>query len=152
MGEDLTHRSRKTRRKEGLGKVYHLPVSQYHQQHILNPIDVLRRPKPAEVKLTVGTVSLSACALAASVVTVLLTSAALGKAVLRRAAGRLVLNALENMVVVGQWVVEKIRGRWRRKRVREEMWLIGAHNKFRRVLAPSIFSLAEHRPKLLRLT
>lgn len=46
---------------------------------------------------TEGTDSLSACADAASVVTVLLTRGEM--AVLRRGAARLVLNARENMVV-----------------------------------------------------
>lgn len=50
---------------------------------------------------TSGTVSLSACALAASVVTVLFTRGAdLEKAELRKGAARLVLNARENIVVV----------------------------------------------------
>ena len=48
--------------------------------------------------LTSGTASLSACALAASVVTALFARAAREKAVLRRGAARLVLNALENIV------------------------------------------------------
>jgi hypothetical protein len=43
---------------------------------------------------------LSACALAASVVTVLFTRADLEKAELRNGVARLVLNALENMFVV----------------------------------------------------
>jgi hypothetical protein len=47
--------------------------------------------------LTSGTASLSACALAASVVTVLFANAALEKALLRNGAARFVLNARENI-------------------------------------------------------
>jgi len=48
---------------------------------------------------TSGTASLSACALAASVVTVLFTNADLENAELRSGAARLVRNARENIVV-----------------------------------------------------
>ena len=50
--------------------------------------------------LTSGTASLSACALAASVVTVLFANATLGRALVRRGAARLILNARENIMYV----------------------------------------------------
>jgi hypothetical protein len=56
--------------------------------------------------LTWGTASLSVCALAASVVTVLFARATLERALLRKgAADLLALNARENMVVMGRSVV-----------------------------------------------
>lgn len=62
------------------------------------------------VELTVGTASLFVCALAASVVTVLFTSAALEKALPRRGAARPVLNAVENMIVVVQLSLLEYKG------------------------------------------
>jgi hypothetical protein len=53
-----------------------------------------------EALLTSGTASLSACALAASVVTVLFANAALEKALQRRGAAWLVLKARENIFAV----------------------------------------------------
>jgi hypothetical protein len=76
---------------------------------------------------TSGTASLSACALAASVVTVLLANADLERAELRSGAVRLVCNARENIVCCGERCV------YERKRAvgdsgRNVGWLLGAFN------------------------
>jgi len=63
--------------------------------HFIQLIQLIIRGK----KHTSGTASLSACALAASVVTVLFTNADLENAELRSGAARLVRNARENIVV-----------------------------------------------------
>jgi hypothetical protein len=62
---------------------------------------------------TSGTASLSACALAASVVTVLFTNADLENAELRSGAARLVRNARENIVVaVKECLVKREEESW----------------------------------------
>jgi hypothetical protein len=65
-----------------------------------SPIESADIPMPLNKKIALTSGTLSACALAASVVTVLFTRAVLEKAELRNGAARLVLNARENIVVV----------------------------------------------------
>ncbi len=78
-----------------------------------------RSVSKVELPHTAGTASLSACALAASVVTVLFTRADLEKAELRNGAARLVLTALENIFVVVE----------RRQKERREMKAWGGYHR-----------------------
>lgn len=113
MGEGQARRSRSSHRRGELGKAHHLPVNKFVSNRSLASTQLCkysnctRRHAEAvaivdKSYLTWGTLSLSACALAASVVTVLLTRAVFEKAELRNGAARLVLNALENIVCGGE--------------------------------------------------
>lgn len=74
-------------------------LAMYHQLDS-SPIESVTIPMPLNNKIALTSGTLSACALAASVVTVLFTRAVLEKAELRNGATRLVLNARENIFVL----------------------------------------------------
>jgi hypothetical protein len=95
---------------------HHLPSPQ-HQFNSFFPSQS-SQSKTKQNPLTSGTASLSACALAASVVTVLVATAALDQAALLRRAGAayLALNARENMVLEGKRA-EGVRRKRKRKRI-----------------------------------
>ena len=88
MAEDQARMSRSSHLRDELGRVYHLPV-----------YEIILAFLTASMALgegTSGTASLSACAEAASVVTVLFTKG--DNALLHKGALRLVLNARESIV------------------------------------------------------
>lgn len=101
---------RSSRRRGLLGRACHLPAhyqlalncdGDTHERSIVRRLSSLNyRPAKGELPHTSGTASLSACALAASVVTVRFTRADLEKAELLNGAARLVLNARKNIVVI----------------------------------------------------
>jgi hypothetical protein len=88
MAEGQARTSRSSHLRGGLGRVYHLPVCEVKLADL--------KVSMALGKATSGTVSLSACAEAASVVTVLFTKG--DNAFLRKGAPRLILNARESIV------------------------------------------------------
>ena len=88
MAEDQARTSRSSHLRDGLGMVYHLPVCEVKLAGLTASM--------ALGEGTSGTASLSACAEAASVVTVLFTKG--DNALLRKGAARLVLNARESIV------------------------------------------------------
>jgi len=88
MAEDQVRMSRSSHLRGGLGKVYHLPVCEVKLAGL--------KVSMALGEATSGTESLSACAEAASVVTVLFTKGV--NAFLRKGVPRLILNARESIV------------------------------------------------------
>lgn len=130
------HKSRNSHQRVEFGMAYHPPIppgSSASCPHTNWYVPTM--------KLTCGTASLT-LALAASVVTVLFTSADFEKTLQRKGAARPVLNARENMVVYGElrkgeW--ENVSGACLSSGARARCWTVEMATSLLWTSAPSIF-------------